>query len=570
MEENNRNKNIQSKVQWLLILFIIVIVNVIGSYFYGSIDLTDDKRFTISQSTLNIISKPDDNVYVRVFLDGEFPAGFKRLQTSVSDMLIEFRRVNPGIIYEFEDPSSGTAKEIGQKRELLAKDNIFPIALSYSDGTQLVQKAVFPYAMITYQRRKFVVNLLESQMPGDDEDVILNKSVSLLEYKFANAFQKILAETPRNIFYTSGNGEWNEGETFRLEAEIRKYHSFSRVNLDTLLKLDNTVDLLLVAGPKNQFPLKNQFKIDQYIMGGGKVIWLIDKMDASMDSISKHKFYVAPEFETGLDEMLFKYGVRIRPDLVLDLESSSIPQVVNSGSDKLQTRMFPWIYHPLVSSKSEHPIVKNIDRVNMFFPSTIDTIKTESKVNKTILLQSSRYARVQLSPVRLSFEILKAEPDPAKFNQGNVPLAILLEGEFESFFKNRLTGEFQTVLEQLNTPFKEKSVPTKQIVVSDSEFMTNLIKYATGQTEDIGYNAWERRYYKGNKDFILNSIEYMLDEDNILESRSKEIKLRLLDAVRTKSEKSFWQFINIGIPVIFLIIFGFVFNFLRKRKYTIS
>lgn len=555
-------------LQLLLVVAIVFLINVIGSFIYTEFDLTDDNRFTLSENTKKIVSTAGDNMSIRVLLDGEFPAGFKRLQSSVLDILNKFRDINPNIVFEFEDPTVGSVKELEQKKKLLQEDNIIPISLSYSDGTQLVQKAVFPFAIINYRQKKYIVNLLEEQKPGDDEEVILNKSVALLEYKFANAFQKLQSERPKNVLFTQGNGEWEENQTFRLESEIRRFHRVGRVSLDTLMKLDSTIDLVILAGPKTPMTLQNQFKLDQYVMNGGKIIWLIDKFPVSLDSINKYKFYVPEDIATGLDDMLFKYGVRIMPDLIVDLECSSIPQVVGMSGDKPQTKLFPWVYHMAAASEIQHPVVKNIDRVNLFFPSTIDTVKTEGNVKKTMLLKSSKYSRSQLSPVRLSFEILKVAPDPSKFNDGNRPVAYLLEGEFESFFKNRLTPEFQSMLDRIGVKFKDKSISAKQIVISDSDFAKNLINTTTGDTEDIGYNKWERRFYKGNKDFILNAVEYMLDENNILESRSKEIKLRLLDTVRTKQEKSWWQFINVGLPVLLLALFGFVYQYFRKRRYA--
>jgi len=555
-------------IQLLLVVAIVFVFNVIGSFVYAEFDLTEDNRFTVSENTTKIVASAEDNMSIRVLLDGEFPAGFKRLQSSVLDILNKFRDINPNIVFEFEDPTVGSVKELEQKKKLLQAENIIPISLSYSDGTQLVQKAVFPFAIINYRQKKYIVNLLEEQKPGDDEEVILNNSVALLEYKFANAFQKLQSDRPKNILFTQGNGEWEEDQTFRLESEIRRFHRVGRVSLDTLVKLDSTIDLVILAGPKSPMTLQNQFKLDQYLMSGGKIIWLIDKFLVSLDSINKYRFFVPVDIATGLDDMLFKYGVRIMPDLIVDLECSSIPQVVGMSGDKPQTKLFPWMYHMAATSDIQHPIVKNIDRVNLFFPSTIDTVKTEGNVKKTILLKSSKYSRSQLSPVRLSFEILKVDPDPSKFKDGNRPVAYLLEGEFESFFKNRLTPEFQGMLDRIGVKFKDRSIPAKQIVISDSDFAKNLINTTTGDTEDIGYNKWERRFYKGNKDFILNAVEYMLDENNILESRSKEIKLRLLDTVRTKQEKSWWQFINVGLPVLLLALFGLVYQYFRRRRYA--
>ena len=555
-------------VTLLLMLAIIFVVNIIAAYVRFQWDLTEDKRFTISESTARIMAAPDDNVTVRVLLDGEFPAGFVRLQSAVRDMLGKIRDINPNVSFEFEDPASGTVREREQRARMLQEEKIIPVSLSYSDGTKVVQKAVFPFAIIYYKQRQYVVNLLEDQKPGDDEEVVLNKSISLLEYKFANAFQKLQAPRAKNVLFLQGHGEWDASQTFRLEAEIRKFHKVGRVNPDTLMRIDSTIDLVMVCGPKTAIPLKDQFKLDQYIMAGGRVIWLIDKFDVSLDSINKYKFFVPPAFETGLDDMLFRYGVRLMPDFVVDLECSSIPQVVGMTGDKPQTKLFPWIYNLSVASDTEHPIAKNIDRVNFSFPGSIDTVKTNGPVTKTILLHSSRYSRTQLAPVRLTFEILKSSPDPAKFNDGNKALAVLLEGEFESFFKNRITPEFQATLDNIGMKFLDKSKPARQLIVTDSDFAKNLVNPVSGETEDIGYNKWERRYYKGNKEFILNAVEYMLDEDNILTSRSKEVKLRLLDPVKTRQEKTFWQFLNVGLPLILLILFGLVYRYVRKRKYA--
>lgn len=555
-------------LQLLIVVAIVLAINVIASFLYTDYDLTDDQRFTLSESTKSVVAAPDDNITIKILLDGEFPAGFKRLQSSVKDLMDKLRDINPNIIYEFEDPTEGSPRVVEQRQKILIEEKIIPVSLSYSDGTQLVQKAVFPFAIVTYKAKKYVINLLEEQKPGDDEDVILNKSVALLEYKFANAFQKLQAKRAKNVLFTQSNEEWDESQTFRLESEIRRFHKVGRIYLDSLMKLDSTIDLLIVAGPKTPISIQNQFKIDQYVMNGGKVLWLLDKFHISLDSISKNKFYIPTDTDSGVDDLLFKYGARIMPDLIMDLECSYIPQVIGMAGDKPQTKLFPWFYHISAATTPVHPIVKNVDRINMFFPSTIDTIKTDADIKKTILLTSSKYSRSQLQPMRLTFEILKTAPDPTKFTGGQRNLAVLLEGKFESFFKNRLTADVQANLEQMGVDFLAESKPTKQIVISDSDFAKNLVNSANGQTEDIGYNKWERKYYKGNKDFTINIIEYMLDDGSILESRSKEIKLRLLDAVKTKEEKTKWQFINVGLPVVFLAMFGLLYHYIRRRRFT--
>lgn len=554
----------------LLVLGLVIAVNVIASYINGYIDLTEDKRFTLTDPTIDVVESFDDYITVKVMLEGEFPAGFKRLQTATKDLLEEFREINPKINYVFEDPLEGDRQEITDKRDELATMGMVPTSLQYYDGKQTVTKGIYPFAIINLGNRQVSVQLLEEQQPGVNENITLNNSVSLLEYKFADALQKLKYTKPKNIVFTSGQGELTVQATYDLEKRLRKFHNTGRIVLDSVVNLSQEIDLLVVAAPELTFSDKNKFKLDQYIMQGGQVIWLVEKLDASLDSIAKHQFYVPRDIETGLDELLFKYGVRIEPNLLLDLECTRIPQIAGMQGDKPQMQLFSWPYHPAIAATSSHPIVKNLDRVNMFFPSSIDTIKTETPVKKTVLLSSSPYSRLQYNPVRLNFEILKTPFVPEKFNDGNKAVAVLLEGEFTSAYKNRVTSDFKNTLKSMGMEFKETSSKTKQLVVSDADFAKSLVNSRTQKSEQIGFNKWEVRYFKGNADFIINSIEYMLDEKGILQARSKEIKLRMLDMVRTKSEKGYWQTINIVLPLVFLLIFGLIFNIVRRRKYGVQ
>ncbi len=554
-------------LNFLILCAIILFINILSAYVNTFIDLTQDKRFTLTQATKDVVKKVNNIVYVKVLLDGDFPAGFKRLQSSTKEILDQLKAINPSIQYEFENPLEGSQEQIKKEREVLSKEGIIPTSLKYYDGTQLVQKPIYPFALLSIGARKAVINLLEEQTPGSDEEVILNNSISLLEYKFANTFQKMQLREKQNVAFVSGDGELEQKYSFRLERELRKFYDTGRLILDSIVMIDTSVNLLIIAGPKKQINLKNQFKIDQYIMRGGKVIWAIEKLDAGLDSIAKYKMYVPRDIITGADDMLFKYGVRVQPNLIVDIECSSIPQIVGMSGDKPQTMMFPWNYHLKVASKNNHVINRNIDRVNMFFPSSIDTLPAPG-VTKTVLLSSSKYSRTQFNPVRLNFEILKYPQEPEKFNDGNKPVAVLLEGKFDSYFKNRVPEDFKQTLLKLNTPYQEKSIATKQIVISDVDFMQNLINNRTSETEEIGYNKWEVKYYKGNKDFILNCVEYMLDEKGVLASRSKELKLRLLDQVRAKNERKFWQFLNIVVPLIFVGATGIIYTFRRRKKYA--
>jgi gliding-associated putative ABC transporter substrate-binding component GldG len=558
----------QKITQLLIVIGIVFVVNILANYYYVSADLTEEKRYTLSPSTYDVVEGLPDNLFIKILLEGDFPAGFKRLRNSTADLLDDLKDINPNIQYIFEDPLEGSVQEIKARRDQLAKDGIVPINLTYNNGQELVQKGIYPYAIISYGNRKSTVSLLKEQNLNEDDEVTLNRSIELLEYKFVNLIQKLSKKDRETIAFSTGHGELPYEKTIRLEKELSRFYNVGRLNLDSLLTISQELDLLIIPAPKETFDEKAKFKLDQYIMNGGKVMWMIEKLTADLDSINKYKFYVPQDIETGLDDLLFKYGARIQPNLVLDLESTQIPQVVGQQDGKIQQALYKWFYHPLAIANVDHPVGKNLDRVNMFFPSSIDTIMTKTSVKKTPLLTTSPYSRFQLNPVRLNFEILKFPPKPEKFNKGKLVLGLLLEGEFESAYKNRITPGFQAGLDELGITFQAKSPPTKQMVFSDVDFMKNSVSIRDNKARPIGFNVWEQRVYDGNKDFILNAVEYMLDDSGVLDSRSKQVKLRLLDAVKTKTERKKWQIINIVLPLLFLALFGIIFNVIRRRKYA--
>ena len=554
----------QTLLQGLILLGIVILINVIASFFYGTLDLTEDKRYTLTDATKSSLESLEDIIYVRVLMDGDFVAGFKRLQTSTEEMLQDFQSVSPYIEYDFIDPLVGNNEEKNKTIEQLAEQGLTPTNLRVPDGDKVTEKLIYPYAIFNYHKTSFVVNLLEPDVPGTNKDIILNNSVSLLEYKFANAIQKLLLGIKKDIIFTDGHGELNAQQTSDLETSLRPFYNTGRIDLDTVTGITQDLDLLVVAKPKMPFSEKDKFKIDQYVMNGGKVLWMLDRLNTSLDSISLSGNYIPLDLPLELDELLFKYGARIQSNMVLDLECSRIPMFIDAN----QQEMFPWYYHPLIAPTSQHPIVKNLDRINLKFPSTIDTLKTKTNVKKTVLLSSSQYSRIQRVPTRLNFEILRYEPEVDLFNKGPQPVALLLEGTFPSLYENRLESGMKEMLQDIGAPFREKSVDTRMIVVSDGDFAKSLYNNNTQEVSEIGFNKWERRVYKGNKDFIINAIEYLIDNNGILNARSKEVKLRMLDKYRAKAERTKWQLVNIILPLVFLLLFGLVFNFWRKRKYT--
>jgi gliding-associated putative ABC transporter substrate-binding component GldG len=548
-----------------LIIGIALFLNILGSAFFTHFDFTEDRRFTLTRPTRELLRQLDDVVYVDVLLEGEFPAGFKRLQRSVKEMLSEFRMHSGYIEYKFTDPGVGTAKDINARRTELAKDGISPTNLTIKSSEGREEKLIYPYAKIIYKGRTAVVDLLDEDARGRDPEEQLNTSISELEYKFANAMHKLQLGAKEIIGFTVGHGELNELERKSLVGSLRSYYEVGTFNLDSATFIPQEVKVLVVAKPRRPFSDRDLFLIDQYVMNGGKIIWLIDALNVELDSMRNSGGYVAVDYPLNLNDLLFRYGARVNPDLVLDWQSSRIPMVIDQKGTQ---ELFKWYYHPIVIPQSDHPAVKNLDGINLYFPSSIDTIKTRTPVKKTVLLTSSERSKVQPNVTRLSFEILRYGDElVSAFNKKNIPVAVMLEGTFPSYFENRLTAEMEAGLEQVKQPFKPVSVPTRMAVVSDGDIARNLVSM-TGQVMPLGFNQFERFQFS-NKDFMLNLVEYLRDDQGIIEARGREVRLRLLDSQKAGEQELLWQLVNIVAPLLLLVAFGLLYNWRRKRRFAL-
>ena len=558
-----KNKKTQSLLNLGLFLGIIVFLNILGNFFYNYIDLTEEKRFTLTKATQNILNDLEEVVYVQVLFDGDFPAGIKRLQTAVQETLEDFRSETSYVEYSFENPYDGEVNEINARVEELKKDGIVPLNMRIVDVDGTKEVFGYPYALFHYGGRTFPVDFLENT-PGKRPDENINNSIRLLEYKFINAIQKLQQYKRPNIVFSSGHGELTKEQTIDLERNLEQFYNVDRINLDSVYHLPSEdVAVLVIAKPIIPFSEKSKFVIDQYIMNGGKVLWLIDGVNAALDSM-RRKDFLSLERQLNLEDMWFKYGFRINNDLVQDLENTKIPQVIDAQGT---LDLFDWYYHLKVLPRSNHPIVKGLNPINLFFPSSIDTVRTKTDVKTTILLQSSQYSKRVLTPFRLDFDILRYAPEPNRFNKPFQTLAILEEGQFPSLFENRVTESMQAGLEELHLEPKYISPPTKMIVVADGDVAKNWPPSRTGKIPPLGYNIYERRLY-ANKVFLINAIEYLMDKNGVIEARAKEVKLRLLDMVKARQESTKWQLINIVLPLVFLAIFGFIFNWWRRRRFA--
>lgn len=568
-----------SRYWWILILVALVAINLIASRIHVRYDLTQEKRYTLSQPTKQLLQGLNDPVSITVFLKGDMPAGFKKLSKSTEELLQEFKEWGKANIhYRFQKPGEGL-DDTARTNLIIHLDSLglspTNVKVQAKAGEAQEERLVYPGALIRYQGRETAIDLLKGQSAYGGTNS-LNNAEALLEYKLANAIQKLTTDTVPLIGYLVGNGEPLTYNVYDLiENTLKPNYRFDFVPIDSFNFIPPVFDAILIVKPTEPFTNQQKLKIDQYIMHGGKTIWMIDNLYAEMDSLMrKQSDFIAFDRGLNLDDQLFKYGVRINKDLVQDLQSDQIPQVVGNYGGQPQIELVSWPYFPLLTPYINHPISKNLDNVLSIFPNSIDTIKT-SGVNKTVLLSTSANARSLNTPAIVSFNSLKTEEDMKTFTQKNIPVAVLLEGKFTSLYANRFSAVVADSQSQntfrpgmarvYNGPFLASSSSNKMIVISDADLVANVVTQNEGP-KPMGFNQFTQRQY-ANKDFFLNCVEYLVNPSGILEARSKDLTLRLLDPKKVEESKTTWQFINIGIPVILILIFGFIYQALRRKKY---
>lgn len=563
-------------IEIIAAMLIIVFVNIIGHYLFGRLDLTAEHRYTLSKATKEMIKNVDEPLLFRVYLEGDFPGDFKRLQNETKEMLNQFRAYNKNIDYEFVNPNSFEDKEEQQQfYQKLAAKGIQPTQIQVNTPDGVTQQIIIPAADVIYKGRETSVQLLQSQKyVAEDEN--LNNSVQNLEYTFANAIRNLSRLEKPSIGFLLGHGELERGsvfdiqmsllETYRednvvLDNHINALTGRTRTSKDSTMHFGNKFDVLVIAKPIREFSDMDLYLIDQYVMYGGSILWLIDPLDADLDSLAEHPQSIATRLPLGLDEMLFTYGVRINPDLVMDIRCRPIPMAVGNVGDKRQISFRPWFYFPELVPTSQHPIVRNLDLIKTDFVSSIDLI--ENDIKKTILLSTSEFCRVKNAPAIIDLQEGQMEPDKRLFNRSNLPVAVLLEGQFKSMWRNRLAPSFTEIPEM---GYKELSEPTKMIVISDGDMIKNRFNYEDMTNYPLGYDYYTQTMY-ANKEFILNAINYLAGDEQLLETRMRDITLRKLNVMKVKERRTSYQILNVVIPVILVIVAGVVIVMLRKRRF---
>ena len=550
------------KRQIIYVLTIIILVNLVGNFFYKRFDLTQDKRYTLSNSAKETIANIDTPIFIDVFLEGDLPPEFKKLKVETKQLLQEFEAFNSNIKFKFVDPLN----ENGDI-ELLLKIGAKPSQIEVKQNGKISIQQIFPWAVASFKGDYLKIPLLKNQLGITSEERIIN-SIQNLEYALANSFNQLTHPKSRKVAALKGNGELDDKFIADFFSTLRDSYYIAPFTLDSLsnspaktLEQIKEFDLLVIARPTKKFTEKEKYLLDQYIMSGGSTLWLIDKVNFVNDSVGGNDFAFARDLN--LTDFFFKYGIRVNPNLVKDLYSA--PIILASGEEReSQYNRYPWFYNPLSASNSKHPITTNIEGVKFEYASSIDTLP--NSIKKTILLNSSPLSKIVGLPkeiniskeITTNLKIVNEGPTDLEFNKGELPLAVLLEGTFKSAYLNRVKPL------KINN-YQETGQEAKMVVIGDGSIIKNQLQ--GNRPLELGFDKWTNNFY-GNKEFLLNTVNYLLDDNGLINIRTKDISIPFLDPIKVSENRTYWKWINLLFPLLLLTILVLIFNYTRKKKYT--
>jgi ABC-2 type transport system permease protein len=546
-----------------LFVFGLIILNVIAQYVYTRIDFTREKRYTLHPKSKAILRDLKTPLTITVFLDGDLPAPFKRLKNATKDLLADYRAyAGADIQVVFADPINGLSlAEQDTAIQNLYQVGIEATTLNIKNDNGFAQKTIFPMAMITADGRQLPVKLLQNLDAAGGYETNINNSIQNLEYLFTSGIQKVLAGKSLRIGFTEGNGELADPYLSDAIKSLSDSYEVGRVNLD---QIDRTgldkLKMLVIAKPQKEFTEAQKYKLNYFVMNGGRILWSIDQVGAELDSLKGAEQQLVFNRKLNLDDMLFVYGARINYNLIADANCIEIPVATGAGQGQIQ--LAPWVYYPLLLPDTSSSLVKNIDAVKGEFASTVDTIGVKG-VHKQVILYSSAFNKVFTTPKMLSLQMVAEQPDPKSYAGRSQVMGVLLEGDFSSVFLNRsvpvgISGLY---------PLPASSKPNKMVVIGDGDIFKNQVSAKDGSVFPLGFDRYTQKNY-GNKALLLNVADYLCNDDNLIALRNKEVKIRLLDRVRLRTEKLQWQLINVGLPLLLLISFAIFQHYYRKRKYA--
>lgn len=558
---STKKRNVTSLI---ILVAIIILLNFISNGFFKRFDLTSEKRYTLAESTRALLKNLDEELYVKVYLQGDFNPSFTRLKNETKEILDEFRAYSGNHIqYEFITPGEDQSPDqaLGLEKQLYEK-GIIPEEVTVRGKDKTTQTRIWPGAIVSYRGKETAWQIFRRQ-DGINPEESINNSVEELEYSLTNTIRKLQREKKPEITFIQGHGEVDTLHQFRFMQALSEYYSVNQTALSGRLKTLEGSDAIVISQPDSAFNDKDKFIIDQYIMKGGKVLWMIDPLDVNRDSLRKG-YTLGFNRPLNIEDMLFKYGVRLNPLLVQDLQCAGI--AINTGfqRDKPKIEVRRWVYYPVILPDINHPIVKNLDHIKFEYVSTLDTIASAKGIKKTILLKTSKYTKTQHSPARISLAMANMQPREAQFINSYQPVACLLEGEFRSFVEFRLPAR---LLNDSNFKYLDKGKKTKMIVIADGDVGSNEYLRSSGELLPLGYDRYTKMTF-ANQTFLLNCVNYLMDEEGMLQLRAREVKLRLLDVKKIKQHRGKWQMINVMAPLMLVIVFAILQFYIRKRKYS--
>lgn len=567
----NKRKNI---LELFLLLLILFLIGYLSSFFFFRLDLTTEKRYTLSSDTKKILKQMDDVAYFKIYLEGDLPVGFNRLRNSLKEMLDEFRAyAGVNIEYEFIDPSEETDNKIRNEfYKQLYESGLNPVNLQVKEKNGAnSEKIIWPGISVSYLGRETVVNLLVNYQ-GYSPEANLNASEQQLEFNCINAVHSLMSNYKKRIAFIEGHREYSKYDVADFMQSLSEFYDVTRVKMNEYIwslrdsTAFNLYDLIVVAGPDSSFSDRDKFIMDQYIMNGGRALFAVDLVKVNMDSLAFSNSTLGFIQDINLHDMLFKYGVRVNPSLVQDLQCALIPVNTAVKGQEPNFAPSPWLYFPLLTPSQQSPVTKNLNFIRSEFANTIDTVGENAKVKKTFLLFTSAYSKELQAPVRISLDIVGIQPDPAQFNKKSLPVAVLLEGQFESLFKNRIPPELANAPE---IGFRASSRKTRMIVIADGDIVRNQVRRSGTKMYpyQLGYDRYTKQNF-GNKDFAMNCVNALLDDKGIFQIRSRELKLRLLDKAQIQEHKIKYQLLNIFFPVVLVIVFGLLFYMIRRKRFS--
>lgn len=556
---------VRNRENWLkagLFVAAFILINIASRYVYTRIDFTKEQRFTLSAKTKSILKEAKQPISITVFLDGELPAAFKRLKNATKDLLTDHRAyAGADIKIIFADPIAGlSASEQDTAINNLYQAGIEATTLNIKNDNGFAQKTIFPMAIIAAGGRRLPVKLLQNLDATGNYEENINNSIQNLEYVFTSGIQKVLTGHHPRIGFTEGNGELSDLFLNDAIKSLSESYEVGRVNLNLIDRAGlDKLKLLVVAKPQKEFTEAEKYKLNYFVMNGGRIVWCIDQVGADLDSL-KGPGQLAFNRTLNLDDMLFMYGARVNYNLLADANCAEIPLAMGGAQGQIQ--MAPWVYYPLLMPDTANSLVKNIDNIKGEFVSTVDTIGVKG-VSKSVILHSSAFNKVFNTPKMLSLQMVAEQPDPKDYANVPQPVGVLLEGSFSSVFLNRNLPA--GIEEKYAVPARSK--PTKMIVIGDGDIFKNQVSSRDGSVFPLGFDRYTQRNF-GNKALLLNIADYLSNDDNLIALRNKEVKIRLLDKAKLRTEKLQWQLINVLLPLLLLISFAIFQHYYRKHKYT--